>query len=100
MLAKGQHARFRPAGIGDNPVHSDLNIFNFGGSHGFRLLNDSFGTAWKLVNSTRIIGSSQFNEVDTYVRFTTQIPAVITTTTNFVNITGEIYGSISSRIAS
>ena len=86
-------ARFRPRNLGDNPPHSDLNLFEISFAQGFRLFDGAFGGSFKQVQATFIGGGSGLNEDNPVrVKFLTQEPSPIKANTPFVNITGQIKG--------
>jgi len=84
--------RFRPAGLGENGTDSNLNLFDLDHATGLRLDNATFDTNWRQVTETVVGGRSGTNNQNaTYVRFTSQIPSPITSSTFQLQIVGEIY---------
>lgn len=82
-------ARFRPSGLGTNGSYSNLTLFYQTYALGFRV-SGRFGTAFRTVDAQDIgSGMGYWNPA---VRFTSQVPAVLTTATDQLVINGQIRG--------
>ncbi len=80
--------RYRPGGVGSNPANSGLSFFYPVGAYNYVPTGKFTGT-FKAVQETEIFEYAS-NQPDSRVRFDTQQPATVTTTTNFINVTGAI----------
>lgn len=82
--------RFTPANVGDNGSDSSLSQFDDDwGGLGATLVGGSFNTTLKAVRAYDIWGGA-WSRSGVKVKFSTQTPATILTTTNLVNVTGQL----------
>jgi hypothetical protein len=81
--------RFRPSGLGNGP-ESNLNLFDQGFAQAHKA-NGRFSRRFKRVQYLNIGGGSGSNS-ETFVRFRSQSPSRLTTTTPFIDIVAEIRG--------
>lgn len=81
--------RFMPSGLGTNGTRSYLTIFYPQYAMGFGLLG-RFTSAYKQVDAMDIGGG--ISSYRPRVRFATQVPAVLTASTQQLTITGQISG--------
>ena len=77
-----------PVAGSTNGTDSDFNFFDKHWAAGFHLQNGVFTSAYKLANAT-VVGSGSGIYLAS-LRFTSQTPAAIATTTQFVTITGNV----------
>ena len=77
-----------PVAGSTNGLDSDFNIFDKTWATGFHLQNGSFASTFKLVHATVVGSGSGIYQAS--IRFTSQTPAVIATTTQFVTIAGIV----------
>lgn len=83
-------ARFRLVIAGtSNGTQANLSIAYSDGARNFRA-NGNFTTAFKTTVGTNIFDSAGTVTPAQLVRFVTQVPATITSSTRFINITGEV----------
>jgi hypothetical protein len=88
----GEHyvARFRPAGLGTNGPNTTLSFLTNGYAMNYTRLDGLYDPVYVLVEA-KAIGTG-FGTFPAYVKFVNQEPAVISSTTRFINVTGQIHG--------
>ncbi len=81
-------ARYRPAGVGDNPSNSGLSLFFPAGAYNYVPTGKFTGSFKPVVNT--VIFDFAGTPPGSKVRFTSQEPATVTATTPFIQIKSEI----------
>jgi len=85
------HVRFRPSGLGTNGSNSGLSLFQLEGAINFRV-SGRFNTTAKLATTTYIYSFGDVNPNAVTVKFTSQVPTTLDTTTQYINAAGVITG--------
>jgi hypothetical protein len=82
-------ARFTPSGIADNGGRSSLSLFQFDGAQNY-VIDGRFGPKFKTVGYTVIYDFADQPTPKSSLRFTSQSPAKLSPTTDFITVEGQI----------
>lgn len=80
--------RYRPGGVTGNPADTGFSLFAQTGAYNY-VPNGVFGPTFKAVQENEIFDYHN-SQSDSRVKFLSQVPTAVTTSTNFINATGQI----------